>query len=283
MNRAAFDYFADLLRRESGLQMTPEKYYLLETRLLHIVQQQGVAGIEGLASLLRRDEGNRAVRQAVVEAMATHETSFFRDMTPFERLRDVFLPMFAAARAADKTLRLWSAACASGQEAYSLAMLLREYGAPFDGWDVRITGTDISHDIIARAQGGAYSQFDVQRGLPARLLVKYFIQDGETWRIKDDIRRMVSFRQANLLQPPPFAAGGVDILFCRNVLMYLDMSSRVRVLQGLHGVMHPKSLLFLGAAESAGGLGGMFVPLASMPGVYVRNDADIDLPRAPGG
>jgi len=281
MNRAAFDYFADLLRRESGLQMTPEKYYLLETRLLHIVQQQGVAGIEGLASMLRRDEGNRAVRQAVVEAMATHETSFFRDITPFDRLRDTFLPMFAKRRAAEKSLRIWSAACASGQEAYSLAMLLREYGAPFTDWDIRITGTDISHDIITRAQGGAYVQFDVQRGLPARLLIKYFMQDGDTWRIKDDIRRMVSFRQANLLQPPPFADAGIDILFCRNVLMYLDASSRVRVLQGLQRVMHAGSVLFLGAAESAGGLGGMFCGLAGMPGIYVRSDSDIDLPRAP--
>lgn len=279
MNRAAFDYFADLLRRESGLQMTPEKYYLLETRLLPIVQQQGVAGVEGLASLLRRDEGNSVVRQAVIEAMATHETSFFRDMTPFDRLRDIVLPYMAKTRAAEKSLRIWSAACASGQEAYSIAILLREYGAPFDGWQVQITGTDISHEILGRAQAGVYSQFEVQRGMPARLLVKYFKQEGEVWRLREEVRRMVNFRQSNLLQSPPLPAGSVDILFCRNVLMYLDASSRVKVLQGLHATLQRDGVLFLGGAETAGGLGGMFTPLSDMPGLFVRGDSQTDLPR----
>lgn len=281
MNRAAFDYFADLLRRESGLHMTPEKYYLLETRLHPIVQQQGVGGIDGLASMLRRDESNNAVRQAVVEAMATHETSFFRDALPFERLRDTVLPLMAKTRAGAKSIRIWCAACASGQEAYSVAMLLREYGAPFDDWKIEITGTDLSHSVIEKAQKGAYTQFEVQRGMPARLLVKYFTQEGDVWRIRADLREMVSFRQANLLQPPPLPAGSMDIVFCRNVLMYLDASSRVRVLQGLRGVMHTGSVLFLGAAETAGGLGEMFRPVAGMAGLYVRGDTVLDLPLSP--
>jgi chemotaxis protein methyltransferase CheR len=281
MNRAAFDYFADLLRRESGMQMTPEKYYLLETRLHPIVQQQGVVGIDGLASLLRRDEGNNAVRQAVVEAMATHETSFFRDTTPFDRLRDTVLPVMAETRAAAQSLRIWCAACASGQEAYSIALLLREYGAPFSGWKIDITGTDMAHGVIEKAQSGAYSQFEVQRGMPARLLVKYFTQEGDVWRLREDVRAMTRFRQANLLQPPPLPVGSADIVFCRNVLMYLDASSRVRVLQGLHAVMHAGSVLFLGAAETAGGLGEMFCPVAGMPGLYVRGDSSLDLPRSP--
>lgn len=277
MNRAAFDYFADLLRRESGLHMTPEKYYLLETRLHPIVQQQGVVGIDGLASLLRRDEGNNAVRQAVVEAMATHETSFFRDVTPFEWLRDIILPVMAETRAAAQSLRIWSAACAGGQEAYSIALLLREYGAPFSEWKIDITGTDIAHSVIEKAQSGAYSQFEVQRGMPARLLVKYFTQEEDIWRLHDDVRAMTRFRQANLLQPPPMPAGSIDIVFCRNVLMYLDASSRVRVLQGLHAVMHAGSVLFLGAVETAGGLGEMFRPVAGMPGLYVRGDSTLNL------
>lgn len=281
MNRAAFDYFADLLRRESGLHMTPEKYYLLETRLHPIVQQQGVGGIDGLASMLRRDESNNAVRQAVVEAMATHETSFFRDTLPFERLRDTVLPLMAKTRAGAKSIRIWCAACASGQEAYSVAMLLREYGAPFDDWKIEITGTDLSHSVIEKAQKGAYTQFEVQRGMPARLLVKYFTQEGDVWRMRADLREMVSFRQANLLQPPPLPAGSMDIVFCRNVLMYLDASSRVRVLQGLRGVMHTGSVLFLGAAETAGGLGEMFRPVAGMAGLYVRGDTVLDLPLSP--
>jgi chemotaxis protein methyltransferase CheR len=281
MNRAAFDYFADLLRRESGLQMTPEKYYLLETRLHPIVQQQGVVGIDGLASLLRRDEGNNAVRQAVVEAMATNETSFFRDAVPFDRLRDTVLPALAQTRAAAQSLRIWCAACASGQEAYSIALLLREYGAPFSDWKIEITGTDISHGMIEKAQRGGYSQFEVQRGMPARLLVKYFTQEEDIWRLRADVRAMTQFRQANLLQPPPLPAGSVDIVFCRNVLMYLDASSRVRVLQGLYAVMHPGSALFLGAAETAGGLGEMFRPVSGMPGLYVRGDSTLGLPVLP--
>jgi len=281
MNRAAFDYFADLLRRESGLHMTPEKYYLLETRLHPIVQQQGVKGIDGLASMLRRDEGNNPVRQAVVEAMATHETSFFRDAAPFDCLRDTVLPLMAKTRAEAKTLRIWCAACASGQEAYSVAMLLREYGAPFDGWKIEITGTDLSHSVLEKAQKGAYTQFEVQRGVPARLLVKYFTQEEDVWRIRADMREMLSFRQANLLQPPPLPAGSADIVFCRNILMYLDASSRVRVLQGLHGVMHAGSVLFLGAGETAGGLGEIFRPVAGMAGLYVRGDTILDLPLSP--
>lgn len=281
MNRAAFDYFSDLLRRESGLQMTPEKYYLLETRLHPIVQQQGLTGIEALASLLRRDEGNNVVRQAVVEAMATHETSFFRDLSPFDYLRDTVLPLMSEKRAGAKSLRVWSAACASGQEAYSIAMLLREYGAPFQAWKIDITATDISHDILRRAQSGIYSQFEVQRGLPARLLIKYFTQQGEQWHLRDEMRQMVTFRQANLLTPPPVPAGSMDIVFCRNVLMYLDMSSRVRVMQGLHHAMHADSVLFLGAAETAGGLGEMFRPIAGRAGVFVRGDSTLGLPVSP--
>lgn len=278
MNRAAFDYFSDLLRRESGLQMTPEKYYLLETRLHHIVQQQGLEGIEALASQMRRDENNRAVRQAVVEAMATHETSFFRDLTPFDRLRDTVLPQMIRQNGAARQLRIWSAACASGQEAYSIAMMLREYGVPFDSWQIDIIATDMSHDVIERAQRGTYSQFEVQRGMPARLLVKYFTQNGHDWTLNDDIRHMVTFRQANLLQSPPMPAGSVDILFCRNVLMYLDASSRVKVLQGLYTAMHTGSVLFLGGAETACGLGEMFRAVQGMTGVYVRGDATTDLP-----
>jgi chemotaxis protein methyltransferase CheR len=277
MNRAVFDYFADLLRQESGLQMTPEKYYLLETRLHHIVQQQGVKGIGGLSSLLRRDIENKALRQAVIEAMATHETSFFRDMAPFERFRDTVLPKMAQLRAGARSLRIWSAACASGQEAYSIAMVMRECAGLFSGWEIEITATDLSHEMVARAQKGGYSQFEVQRGVPARLLVKYFTQEGDVWRINEDVRSMISFRQANLMRPLPLAPGSQDIVFCRNVLMYLDAAARTAVLQALHRVMHAESVLLLGAAESVEVKSGLFDPVAGMPGFYVRADAAADL------
>lgn len=278
MNRAAFDFLSDLLRRESGLHIQPEKYYLLESRLHDIMHEQGVSDLPALAELMRSDARNEALHRAVIEAMATHETSFFRDMIPFDRLRTRVLPRMAALYQNRRRLRIWSAACSSGQEPYSIAMLVREYGAPFDAWETEIIATDLSGDIIRRAQQGAYNQFEVQRGVPARLLVKYFTQENDKWRVRAEVRDMVSFRQANLLHPLPVAAGSVDILFCRNVLMYLDAPSRADVLGKLHAALQADGVLFLGAAENTDAAPGLFRPVEGMSGVYTRADARIDFP-----
>lgn len=282
MNRTAFDYFSELLRRESGLHITQEKYYMLETRLHPLVRQRGLENIGALAAYLRRDDACQGLRQAVVEAMATHDTSFFRDAAPFQTLREKILPLMLRHKAENKHLRIWSAGCASGQEAYSLAILLHETGDLLQGWQVDIDGSDISHDIIASARRGVYNQMEVQRGMPARLLADYFTQDGMDWKMRDDLRGRVSFAQGNLLNPAPLPAGSVDILFCRYVLAYLDTSSRAKVLQNLHAAMHGGSVLFLGTNETASGLGEMFRPVEGMAGVYVRGENLLGLPLAEG-
>lgn len=262
MNRAVFDFFSDLLRRESGMQLSPEKSYLLESRLLPLAQDHGVAGVEALAALVRRAPDNKALCQAVIEAMVTHESSFFRDVTPFDTLRDVVLPQILARQTEDKRIRIWSAACAGGQEVYSIAMLLKEISAQLSGWKVELLATDVSRDILRQAEKGSFTQFEVQRGLSVKLLVKYFQQEGESWKVSDDIKNMVSFRHVNLLFPPA-DLGRFDVIFCRNVLMYLETSARVRVLQNLHRVTKPHGALFLGGAESVSGLSQLFVPDAA--------------------
>lgn len=259
MNRAVFEFFSDLLRRESGMQLSPEKSYLLESRLLPLAQDQGVAGVEALAALLRRGQDNRALCQAVIEAMVTHESSFFRDVRPFEILRDVVLPQLLARQTENKHIRIWSAACAGGQEIYSIAMLLQEMSEKLSGWKIDLLATDVSRDILRQAEKGRYTQFEVQRGLPVKLLVKYFHQAGESWTVSDEIKNMVFFRHVNLLFPPA-DLGRFDVVFCRNVLMYLEASARVRVLQNLHRVTKRHGTLFLGGAESVSGLGQLFTP-----------------------
>lgn len=280
MNRTAYDYFSDMLRRESGLQISQEKYYLLETRLHPLVRQRGLENLGALAAYLRRDDACQALRQAVIEAMVTYDTSFFRDAAPFQALKETILPFLLRHKGENKKLHFWSAGCASGQEAYSLALLLRETGAALQGWDIDITGTDISHDIIQSARRGVYNQMEVQRGMPARILAENFTQDGADWRINDDIRAMVDFRHANLLLSAPFAAGGADIVFCRYALTNLDTSSRVKVLQNLHAAMHGGSVLFLGLNETVCGLGEMFKAVQGMQGVYVRAENVLGLPLA---
>jgi chemotaxis protein methyltransferase CheR len=273
MNRMAFDFLADLLRRESGMNITPEKSYLLESRLLPLAQQQGLAGVEALAGHLRRSVDNKAIRQAVVEAMMTHESSFFRDITPFQRLRETIIPALLEKRQATKTLRIWSAACAGGQEIYSIAMLLREMGAALSGWQIDLLATDVSYDVLEVAKSGTYSQFEAQRGLSVHLLVKYFSQDEEKWTIAQDLRDSITFRQANLMVLPP-GLGQFDVIFCRNMLMYLDTSARARVLQNLHGAMQADSVLFLGAAENVSGLTQLFKPFPDMQGLFLQAEGD---------
>lgn len=273
MKTTDFRFMEDLLRRESGLNLTPEKSYLLETRLPPVAAAYGIEGLDRLIDVLR---ANDRLQRAVVEAMTTNETSFFRDVTPFTHLRERLLPYYAAARAKQKYLRIWSAACATGQEPYSIAMQLRESAALFEGWKNEIFASDLSEETIARARTGIYSQFDVQRGLPVRLLVKYFTRDHEKWRLCDAVRDMVSFRPVNLLAVPQ-GLGLFDIIFCRNVLMYFGMAEKTRALQALHAAMRVDSVLLLGGAEAMPAVPGLFRPLAGASGVFVRSDSNLSL------
>ena len=206
----------------------------------------------------------------MVEAMTTNESFFFRDKIPFEHFRDAIMPHLMTARARERRIRIWCAAASTGQEPYSLAMMVKEMKDKLGGWRVEILGTDISVDVLEKAKAGVYSQFEVQRGLPIQMLVKYFTQAGDTWQIAPDIRAMVQYRQHNLLAE--FAGfGRFDVVFCRNVLIYFDQQTKSSVLNRIARQLDPDSYLVLGAAETVVGLSDAFKPIPEKRGLYAPN------------
>jgi chemotaxis protein methyltransferase CheR len=264
-----FDYLRKLLRERSGLVLSAEKQYLAESRLVPVARRHAIATLGELIGKLRANEQAPLVSE-VVEAMTTNETFFFRDKLPFDHFRDTVLPALIAARARDKRIRIWCTAAATGQEPYSLAMIVRECGAMLAGYRTEIIATDISGDVLTRAKAGIYSQFEVQRGLPIQHLVKYFVQVGETWQIAPDIRAMVQFRPLNLLKD--FSAlGTFDMVFCRNVLIYFDQETKIGVLNRIARQMPETGFLSLGAAETVVGLTDAFKPMPNIRGLYVPN------------
>jgi chemotaxis protein methyltransferase CheR len=255
---------AGLVRRRAGIVLTEDKAYLLETRLGPVLTRFGLASLAALGAKLRSLPGE-ALERAVVEALTTHESSFFRDGKPFEHLR-VALPKLLAARGAGERLRIWSAACSTGQEAYSVAMLATEtLGAAAQRID--ILATDISAEVVARAKDGSFSQFEVQRGLPIRALMTHFTQDGARWRIKPVLRAMVRFEERNLLADCA-ALGRCDVIFCRNVLIYFDPPTKTRVLDMMARQLAPDGVLYLGAAETVIGLTERLAPIPGERGAY---------------
>jgi chemotaxis protein methyltransferase CheR len=261
-----FDMFAALLRSRSGLVIGQDKIYLLETRLAAILRREKLPDINALADRLRRP-GAEAISRDVVEAMTTNESFFFRDDKPFQHFRMQALPRLLAGRPPGAGLRIWSAASSSGQEAYSLAMILAECRALLGARRVEIIGTDIARNQLARAKDGLYTQFEVQRGLPVQMLMRYFQKEDNGWRIASAIRDMVQFREFNLLgdlRP----LGRFDIVFCRNVLIYFDQETKMGVLEAIAAQMAPNGLLYLGGAETVLGITGCFMPLAGERGVY---------------
>jgi chemotaxis protein methyltransferase CheR len=266
LSPVAFDTLANLLKVKSGLMIGKDKLYLLETRLSEIVKRGKLVDLNGLAERLRRP-GNDALARDVVEAMTTNESFFFRDDKPFAHFRTQALPRLIAARPAGSTIRIWSAASSSGQEAYSLAMIVAESAALLGGRKVEIIGTDIARDQLARAREGLYSQFEVQRGLPVQMLMRYFRKDDNNWRIADTIRAMAQFREFNLLSDLRLL-GRFDIVFCRNVLIYFDQPTKTRVLEATAVLMPPDGLLYLGGAETVLGITSRFAPMPNERGVY---------------
>ncbi len=266
MNVSDFEFIADLLKNRSGLALTKEKAYLMESRLNPVARKWNFAGFDELVQAVRA--GNKEdLLVDVTEAMTTNESFFFRDQKPFDQFRDLVLPHMLQHRAGAKTFRIWSAACSSGQEPYTLAMLLQENAAKLAGWRVEIIATDLSKEILDKAEAGLYSQFEVQRGLPITLLVKYFKQVGERWQISDDIRKMVSFKQFNLLGSPA-ALGKFDVVFCRNVLIYFDPPTKAKVLAGMADLMPQDGFLYLGGAETVLGTSDRFQLMPGQRGVY---------------
>jgi chemotaxis protein methyltransferase CheR len=262
----AFETLAQLLKAKSGLAIGPDKLYLLETRLAPILKQQGLRDLNALAERLRQPRMD-VLAQTVVEAMTTNESFFFRDDKPFVHFRAQALPRLHAARPHGAPIRIWSAASSSGQEAYSLAMILSELRVSLGDRRVDIIGTDIAREQLARAREGIYSQFEVQRGLPMQMLVKYFKKEMNSWRIAEALRRMVEYREFNLLTDLR-PLGRFDIVFCRNVLIYFDQPTKARVLDAIAGLLPPDGLLYLGGAETVLGITSRLVPLPGERGVY---------------
>jgi chemotaxis protein methyltransferase CheR len=264
-----YDYIRKLLRDRSGLVLSAEKQYLVESRLLPVVRKAGLNSLAELVVALKRAPA-APLTTTVVEAMTTNESFFFRDKLPFEHFRDVVMPALLAARAPEKRIRIWCAAAATGQEPYSLAMALKDMGGKLTGWTIEMIGTDISTAALEKAKAGLYSQFEVQRGLPIQSLVKYFTQIGDLWQISPEIRAMVDFRHFNLLQE--FGGLGMfDVVFCRNVLIYFDQDTKTAVLNRIARVMREDAYLMLGAAETVVGLTTALKPMHEYRGVYVPN------------
>jgi chemotaxis protein methyltransferase CheR len=260
-----FQYISDFIYRVAGLVLTTDKAYLLDSRLKPLLRQRGLAGYGDLIAQLK--SGVPAVVSDVTDALTTNETSFFRDMKPFDLFRQVVLPQLIAARAAQRRFRIWSAACSTGQEPYSLAMLLMEERARLAGWTWEIIATDLSGEALAKAKDGIYSQFEVQRGMPTPMLIRYFQKQGESWRIKDDCRPSISFRPFNLLGDPS-PLGRFDVVFCRNVLIYFDPPTKAKVLQRIGQQLTPDGFLFLGGAETVIGVTDRFVLETGQRGLY---------------
>jgi chemotaxis protein methyltransferase CheR len=264
-----YDFLRGLLKQRSGLDLSADKHYLVESRLVPLARK---AGLPGIAELVQRMKGGGAevLTTEVVEAMTTNETFFFRDKIPFDHLRDTIVPALLQSRSNRKSLRIWSAACSTGQEPYSIAMCLKEKGAALSGWRIEIVATDLSKEVLEKSRSGIYSQFEVQRGLPIQLLVKYFAQVGELWQLNSEIRGMVQHRQLNLLHD--FAhLGKFDVIFCRNVLIYFDQETKINIFDRMAKVMEVDGMLMLGAAESVVGITDAFRPLADKRGLYQPN------------
>ncbi len=267
MTEADFDALRSFLKARSGLALTAEKRYLVESRLGPVCQRFGIASLSALIGRLK-GAPDPALEQAVVEAMTTNETFFFRDRTPFDLFRQVLLPGCLAARGSTRRIRIWCAAASTGQEPYSLAMILKESAQKLTGWNIEILATDISTEVLEKAKAGYYTQFEVQRGLPIQLLLKYFTQEGDRWRISEEIRSMVQFKPLNLIHS--FGAlGTFDIIYCRNVLIYFDAPTKADVLRRIAQALNPGGAVLLGAAETVIGLSDALVPHPEHRGLYV--------------
>ena len=244
-----YAFLREIVRDQSANRIDSSKNLLFDTRLTPIARMAGAADLRGLVGMLRAQPPEE-LHRAVAEAMTINETSFFRDMHPFEMLRKSILPNILRERAGSRRLRIWSAACSTGQEAYSMAMLLCEHFPELSEWDVKIVGTDISRRVLEYARRGRYRRLEVNRGLPARLLTKYMVREGEEWQLADRLRNMCEFRHTNL-------CGGVgqlgtfDLVLLRNVLLYFDQQDRGKVFREVHGNMAADGCLVLGTAEQA--------------------------------
>lgn len=263
-----YQFLSGVLAAGSGLALGTGKEYLLESRLSPLAASMGHNDLDGLVRHLRLTRDQEVVR-ILCEAMTTNESLFFRDGTPFDALRSAVLPHLFQARQGARRIRIWCAAASTGQEPYSIAMTRLLHAPELASWDVEIVGTDLSRAALERARRGVFNQFEVQRGLPITLLMKFFTQVPEGWRINDDVRRGISFREFNLLGSLS-GLGTFDVIFCRNVLIYFDQPTKADMLSRLARVLAADGFLFLGAAETVFGLSDAFVRDDALKGSAYR-------------
>ncbi|HVU22244.1 MAG TPA: protein-glutamate O-methyltransferase CheR [Rhizomicrobium sp.] len=275
MKQDDIDFLARMLRRRSGLALVNPKPDQIENRLAPVMRRFGFRDVDSMISELRH--GRDAMARAITEAMTTNESSFFRDPASFEAFRDAVLPDLLRRRAATRRLRIWSAACAAGQEPYSIAILLDELRLRAEGWTIDIVATDISTDMIERAERGLYSRFEIRRGLDVRRVIENFVQERDSWQISEPLRRMVTFRRFNLLDSFGWL-DDIDVVFCRNVLMYFDQRTKAGVLDKISEVLPSDGYLVLGPVETTQGLSAEYAAAEAAPGIYRK--AQRAVPRA---
>jgi chemotaxis protein methyltransferase CheR len=266
-----YGYLRQIVFDVSQNVLDASRDYLFDTRLTKVLRNQGMAHLGELVQKLRVQR-NHSLEREVAEAMTINETSFFRDLRPFDLLRQELLPKIIETRRLHRTLRLWSAACATGQEAYSLAMMLLEHFPMLVGWNIVIEGTDICNEVVQRAQAGRYHRIEINRGLPARYVVRYFDHIGEDWVVKPEVRKICNFRQANLCGSTlPFnrASDCFDVIFLRNVMLYFDQPTRRTLMAGIHHVLAPDGILFLGSSEQPADLS-IWTPILAGGTCYFR-------------
>jgi chemotaxis protein methyltransferase CheR len=270
MTSPDFDFVRHLVRDRSAIVLEPGKEYLVESRLAPLVRQRHLESVSDLIALARTGTDQEIPTQ-IIDAMVTTESSFFRDRTPFESLRTTILPDLIQRRRAERRLSVWCAACSTGQEPYSFAILLREHFPELVNWNVSVLATDISKPILDRAREGRFSQIEVNRGLPALLLVKYFRQHGSSWELVEDLRRSVEFRELNLAQSWPYLSR-MDLVFLRNVMIYFDVQTKRTILGRLATVLRPDGYLLLGGAETTLNIDDSYHRVTTVPGgFYQRN------------
>jgi chemotaxis protein methyltransferase CheR len=256
MSPGDFSWVSQLVRQKSAIVLEPEKTYLLEARLVPLARSEGFASLDAMIAKMRSGSQN-GLQRKVVEAMTTNETSFFRDIHPFDALRQVVFPELSVLRSTSRQLNIWCAAASSGQEPYTIAMVLREHFPQLASWSIRFLATDLSGQMVAKAREGRFGQLEVNRGLPAPMLLKYFEKKGMEWQVRPELRQMIEFKEWNLIEPwgplPP-----LDVVFLRNVLIYFDVETKRSILASMARVMRAGAFLFLGGAETTINLGDEF-------------------------
>jgi chemotaxis protein methyltransferase CheR len=275
MKISDFELYRDLLQRHSGLSLTAERSYLLDSRLTPVARKWGYPTLDAMTLALRGVPETRLIED-VIEAMMTQDTTFFRDMKPFMALRDLMVPHFIRTRGRDRSLRIWSAGCSTGQEAVSIAMVLKDMEPQLKNWRIEVLGTDISNQALARAETGHYTQFEVQRGLPVKDLIRHFDETDDGWILHQDVRNMVHFEPFNILDSMD-DLGLFDIIFCRNVLTYFDAGKRAAILTSMGAQLADDGFLVLGIDENLNGLETPFQMLAPESGIAGFADTNYNL------